>query len=482
MSLTLFALGLFTRPVAVLTKEVGAEDDYYGAQQCSDEQCSTDPGHTASDHVLLQKEASLITSRTSSRKTRGKEAQVSTLKAQGSLESSTKNAAPEFQVFEGKTCRKGPSDPDANPKKMNAALDACKQKCIELGDLCVGFNTPSDANSQRCWFRTGIAGKQDHAGRICYQKVVTENTTPAPTQDTTLAPTVDTTPASTEEATTLAPTVDTTPAPTEEATTPAPTEEDTTPAPDTTPVSTEEPEHTSTVTLPVGHIVALHNVGSNDFLSQAPPDPQHKVPPRAGSGKSKWKVHDDPNVDCTGSTSDIVPAWDRRFYVARAGEDKVALYATYSGKWMYCESNSKSTTWKTSPGQVQEVLEEAPPVIDYRDAYRRRRGIPESSIRRRRYQPTLPEVTLEVVPAADGKVKLKSEEDKYIMAEPEDSVYRGVYAQPEDSSYMNDHANRSLWTVIDLGPLALPLTASGDCRHDLCPHAGPNKTACKVLR
>jgi hypothetical protein len=144
-------------------------------------------------------------------------------------------------------------------------------------------------------------------------------------------------------------------------------------------------------------------------------------------------------------------------------------------------SKSGSIRWRVSAGEATEVLEEAPPVIDPKDAMdHRRRG----SERRRRYQPTLDEVSLEVVPAADGKVKLKSSEDRYVMAELHyyyDDMGT-VYTRIEDSNYMKDYANRSLWTVVDLGPLTLPVTEKHPgCRYSLCLHAGPPKPACEVL-
>jgi len=417
MGLIVFVL-LFTGNVAILTQEVG------------EQHCSTDPGHaapyyynTAPDHVLLQKEVRLTTqfsaleARTSSDKIKGKEtqAQVSTLKAQVSSDSSSKSA-PEFQELQGQACQQGSADPEPDPTKLTgneATLDKCEEKCMELGENCAGFNVPT-GNQKKCWFRSRIATKETTSKRICYVKVVTEETTQTK----------------------------------EGAATPATAATLTTP-----PTGAEEGGETTGVTLPYGHIVALHNVGSDAFL-RLNQDDWGSYPHAA------WRIPGEGNLNMTGFSKSLyggVPHYISRFYVAHAPEGKVALWATYAGKWMHAGSIRSTfgwAGWLSRQGDVQEVFEA--PKSDY---------------------------YLQVIPTSDGNVRLKTEHDSYILAEEHHHIST-MHAKKSSRGY---NENRTKWTVIDLGKLDLPIPKSsqrqcGSRREPkVCFLAGPKKPKFKIL-
>jgi hypothetical protein len=172
-----------------------------------------------------------------------------------------------------------------------------------------------------------------------------------------------------------------------------------------------------------------------------------------------------------------IPFYINRFYVARAPEGKVALWATYTNKWMYNSNinkpNPRTLTlrrpygkWMGKYGDVQENFD------DYQ--------VPTTLEREGYY--------LQVEPTSDGKVRLKTDFDSYIMAE-EHYYYDdngSTYQVRESYKYMYNES-RTKWTVVDLGKLDLPLPESsevscGSSRNPkTCYKAGPEVPEFTIL-
>jgi len=165
-----------------------------------------------------------------------------------------------------------------------------------------------------------------------------------------------------------------------------------------------------------------------------------------------------------------VPHYNARFYVAGAPAGKVALWAAYTGKWLYWSPPYGRLA--SLKGEVQQDFQQAP--IQPKEG---------------RTTPKLSQYYLQVIPAPDGKVKLKTEYDTYIMAgehwEEDDNSSMGHYA--ENSWMYKKYPERALWTVVDLGKFDLPIPqssfepCSGLARWT-CVKAGPEKPAFKILK
>eukprot|EP00746_Dinoflagellata_sp_MGD_P154211 gnl/MRDRNA2_/MRDRNA2_84699_c0_seq1.p1 gnl/MRDRNA2_/MRDRNA2_84699_c0~~gnl/MRDRNA2_/MRDRNA2_84699_c0_seq1.p1 ORF type:complete len:1024 (+),score=266.21 gnl/MRDRNA2_/MRDRNA2_84699_c0_seq1:262-3072(+) len=253
----------------------------------------------------------------------------------------------------------------------------------------------------------------------------------------------------------------------------------------------KKPEYKEDDVLPYEHLVALYSHGSKSFLNVWPhfvlgTGGYYEKPDMTGvkDGVRGWTPENE-TVTGLGYTEGVpqpggcngVPHYNSRFYFARAPNGKVALWAAYTGQWLYAAAQYGSI--KILTGDAQEVPttpQNSPTPEPPRSANVRLNGAKAEPT------PAPSQFHFQVIPAEDGKVKLKTQFDTYLMSYRDSDKYIAAKGEPcwdncqdWDGHFAENHPKyqskpeSALWTVVDLGKFDDMPPALSSCKDSAWP-------------